>query len=168
MASGVTVLGINSNQQDSITELAHYASEYKIEFPLIKDVGNVIADQFAAVRTPEIFMLDGDRTVRYFGRVDDQFGFQGNGIAYQRNEARRRDLAVALGTPFISGKDSLNNEFRYVDGQGQSQSISIPPSLLISALGQLDDAAGAVTIVNGSSLVPLHSVPSSFTSVRLS
>jgi len=56
------------------------------------------------------------------------------------------DLAVALGTPFISGKDSLNNEFRYVDDQGQSQSISIPPSLLISALGQLDDAAGAVTM----------------------
>jgi len=93
---GVTVLGINSNQQDSITELAHYAGEYKIEFPLLKDVGNVIADQFAAVRTPEIFVLDRDRTVRYFGRVDDQFGFQGNGIAYQRNEPRRRDLAVAL------------------------------------------------------------------------
>ncbi|MGD9722783.1 MAG: redoxin domain-containing protein [Pirellulales bacterium] len=92
----VAFLGINSNQQDSITELAHYASEYKIEFPLLKDVGNAIADQFAAVRTPEIFVLDADRTVRYFGRIDDQFGFQGNGIAYQRNEPRRRDLAVAL------------------------------------------------------------------------
>ena len=29
------------------------------------------------------------------------------------------DVAVALGTPFISGKDSLNNEFRYVDAAGQ-------------------------------------------------
>jgi phosphoribosylformylglycinamidine synthase len=57
-----------------------------------------------------------------------------------------RDLAVALGTPFISGKDSLNNEFRYVDAQGRSQSISIPPSLLISALGQIDDVARAVTM----------------------
>lgn len=56
------------------------------------------------------------------------------------------DLAVALGTPFISGKDSLNNEFRYVDAQGQSHSISIPPSLLISALGQIDDVAHAVTM----------------------
>ena len=49
------------------------------------------------------------------------------------------DLAVALGTPFISGKDSLNNEFRYVDADGRAQSIAIPPSLLISALGQIDD-----------------------------
>lgn len=56
------------------------------------------------------------------------------------------DLAVELGTPFISGKDSLNNEFRYVDAAGASQSISIPPSLLISALGQIDDVARAVTM----------------------
>ncbi len=56
------------------------------------------------------------------------------------------DLAVTLGTPFISGKDSLNNEFRYVDAAGQSHSISIPPSLLISALGQLDDVSRAVTM----------------------
>ena len=57
-----------------------------------------------------------------------------------------RDLAVELGTPFISGKDSLNNEFRYVDDAGKSQSISIPPSLLISALGQIDDVSRAVTM----------------------
>ncbi|MEX2113852.1 MAG: redoxin domain-containing protein [Pirellulales bacterium] len=100
---GVTVIGINSNQQDSITELAHYAKEYGIEFPLIKDVGNVIADQFGAVRTPEVFVLDADRVVRYFGRVDDQFGFQGNGIAYQRNEPRRRDLAIAI-DELLAGK----------------------------------------------------------------
>ncbi len=56
------------------------------------------------------------------------------------------DSAVALGTPFISGKDSLNNEFRHVDSAGNSQSISIPPSLLISALGQIDDVARAVTM----------------------
>jgi phosphoribosylformylglycinamidine synthase subunit PurSL len=29
-----------------------------------------------------------------------------------------RDVAVALGTPFISGKDSLNNEFSYEDARG--------------------------------------------------
>ncbi len=56
------------------------------------------------------------------------------------------DLAVALGTPFISGKDSLNNEFRFVDDAGKSQSISIPPSLLISALGQVDDVSRCVTM----------------------
>jgi phosphoribosylformylglycinamidine synthase len=56
------------------------------------------------------------------------------------------DLAVAFGTPFISGKDSLNNEFSYVDARGQKQTISIPPSLLISALGQIDDVSRCVTM----------------------
>ena len=57
-----------------------------------------------------------------------------------------QDLAVALGTPFISGKDSLNNEFSFDDDDGNRQTISIPPSLLISAMGQINDVANAVTM----------------------
>lgn len=53
------------------------------------------------------------------------------------------DVAIALGTPFISGKDSLNNEFRPVGGQ---EPIAIPPSLLISAMGQVDDVRRCVTM----------------------
>ncbi len=53
------------------------------------------------------------------------------------------DLAVELGTPFISGKDSLNNEFRPL---GAKEPISIPPSLLISALGQIDDVRHCITM----------------------
>ena len=56
------------------------------------------------------------------------------------------DLAVVLQTPFISGKDSLNNEFSYTDADGRRQTISIPPSLLISALGQVDDISRCVTM----------------------
>lgn len=52
------------------------------------------------------------------------------------------DVAIALGTPFISGKDSLNNEFRPAGGEP----ISIPPSLLISALGRVDDVGRCVTM----------------------
>jgi phosphoribosylformylglycinamidine synthase len=55
------------------------------------------------------------------------------------------DLAVAWCTPFISGKDSLNNEFSY-DVDGRKQTISIPPSLLISAMGQVDDVRRCVTM----------------------
>jgi len=56
------------------------------------------------------------------------------------------DLAIAWNTPFISGKDSLNNEFTWVDAHGERQSIAIPCSLLISAMGQIDDASRAVTM----------------------
>lgn len=56
------------------------------------------------------------------------------------------DLAVAWGCPFISGKDSLNNEFSYVDSNGQKQTIRIPSTLLISALGQVDDVGRCITM----------------------
>ncbi|HEX6963521.1 MAG TPA: AIR synthase-related protein, partial [Lacipirellula sp.] len=73
------------------------------------------------------------------------------------------DLALALETPFISGKDSLNNEFSYLvsdssgplssavrAGEGESsgakRTIAVPPSLLISAMGQVDDVSKCITM----------------------
>ncbi|WP_404308096.1 phosphoribosylformylglycinamidine synthase subunit PurL [Neorhodopirellula lusitana] len=57
-----------------------------------------------------------------------------------------QDMAVTLGTPFVSGKDSLNNEFSYFNDAGEKQTIAIPPSLLISAMGQIADVRKAVTM----------------------
>ena len=57
-----------------------------------------------------------------------------------------QDMAVTLGTPFVSGKDSLNNEFSFDNPDGQRETISIPPSLLISAMGQIDDVSKSVTM----------------------
>jgi phosphoribosylformylglycinamidine synthase len=51
-----------------------------------------------------------------------------------------RDAAILFGAPFVSGKDSLNNEYRTETG-----SIRIPHTLLISALGQVDDVTRCVT-----------------------
>ncbi|MFA5292639.1 MAG: phosphoribosylformylglycinamidine synthase subunit PurL [Phycisphaerae bacterium] len=51
------------------------------------------------------------------------------------------DGAIAFGTPFISGKDSLNNNFICDDGR----EISIPATLLISAMGIVDDVKKCVT-----------------------
>ncbi len=52
------------------------------------------------------------------------------------------DAALAYRTPFISGKDSLNNEF--VDATGQKRTI--PPTLLISSLGIVPDVARTATM----------------------
>ncbi|MDA1016243.1 MAG: phosphoribosylformylglycinamidine synthase subunit PurL [Planctomycetota bacterium] len=57
-----------------------------------------------------------------------------------------QDVAVAFGTPFISGKDSLYNEFAFVNECGERETVVIPSSLLISALGQIDDIETAVTM----------------------
>jgi phosphoribosylformylglycinamidine synthase len=52
-----------------------------------------------------------------------------------------RDVALAYNMPFISGKDSLNNEYHAGD-----RHIIIPPTLLISALGRVPDVRGCVTM----------------------
>jgi len=51
------------------------------------------------------------------------------------------DLAIQYGTPFISGKDSLYNEYTH-----EGQSRAIPPTLLISAIGQVPDVRSCVTM----------------------
>ena len=51
------------------------------------------------------------------------------------------DTAIAYQTPFISGKDSLYNEYVH-----EGVSLAIPPTLLISALGQIPDIRNCVTM----------------------
>ena len=95
---GVAFLGVNANTQDSLTEIAAYARVHKIRFPILKDVGNHVADQIGAERTPEVFLLDHNRKIQYRGRVDDQYG-----IGYVRDEPKRNDLAEAL-EELLAGK----------------------------------------------------------------
>ena len=49
------------------------------------------------------------------------------------------DYAVGYGTPFISGKDSMFNDFRGYDEKGNPIAISVPPTLLISAISVMPD-----------------------------
>jgi len=56
------------------------------------------------------------------------------------------DVSVSLGTPFVSGKDSLNNEFSWDDENGERQTVAIPSTLLITALGQVEDIEQCVTM----------------------
>jgi len=51
------------------------------------------------------------------------------------------DMAIAYGTPFISGKDSLYNEY-----ETENASICIPPTLLISAMSIMPDVNRAMTM----------------------
>lgn len=100
---GVGFVGINSNRQDSITELAAHARRHGITFPILKDPGNHVADQFGATRTPEIFVLDENRAVRYHGRVDSQYSFD-YGVGYVAPKLERSDLGAAL-EELLAGKE---------------------------------------------------------------
>jgi phosphoribosylformylglycinamidine synthase subunit PurSL len=52
-----------------------------------------------------------------------------------------RELSLAYRMPFISGKDSLNNEYTH-----EGKSLAIPPTLLVSAMGQVPDVRSCVTM----------------------
>ncbi|RJQ28352.1 phosphoribosylformylglycinamidine synthase [Candidatus Parcubacteria bacterium] len=56
------------------------------------------------------------------------------------------DYATAYGTPFISGKDSMFNDFKGFDEEGRPIKVSVPPTLLISAIGVVQDARRCISI----------------------
>ncbi len=97
--AGLTILGLNANTQDSLTELAAYTRHHNINFPMLKDVGNRIADELGATRTPEVFLLDETFVVRYHGRIDDQYG-----VGYSREKGLHSDLATAI-QELVDGKE---------------------------------------------------------------
>ncbi|WP_298867389.1 redoxin domain-containing protein, partial [uncultured Gimesia sp.] len=90
-SQGVRFVGVNSNQQDSLEDVQKYVKRYEIQFPIGKDYGNAVADQFQAVRTPEVFVLDQSLKIRYRGRIDNQYL---PGIS--RAETTSHDLKNAL------------------------------------------------------------------------
>jgi peroxiredoxin len=95
---GVQFLAINSNDQDTFAEVVAHARDRKIPFPVLKDDGQRAADAFGARRTPEAFLLDANRTIRYRGRIDDR-----NGYLYRRDVPTRAELKDAL-DELLAGK----------------------------------------------------------------
>src|SRR5579884_407426 len=96
---GIAFVGINANAQDGRERVAVHARQHNIPFPVVKDTGNTVADQLGARRTPEAFVVDSSITIRYRGRIDDQFG-----IGFARpGKPTRRDLAAAL-DEILAGK----------------------------------------------------------------
>ena len=68
---GVQFIGINSNRNESVEEIAEHNKTSKFDFAVLKDLGNEIADKFKARRTPEVYLLDEKRILRYRGAIDN-------------------------------------------------------------------------------------------------
>lgn len=67
---------------------------------------------------------------------------------YQLKQASKAcfETAIGFGTPFISGKDSMFNDFEGYDEREENVKISIPPTLLISSIGVIPDYNKTVTL----------------------
>jgi peroxiredoxin len=96
---GVQFLAINSNDQDSFADVVAHARERNLPFPVLKDSGHRAADAFGARRTPEAFLLDGNRIIRYRGRIDDQYGYTYRRAAPTRTELRDAVEELLAGKP---------------------------------------------------------------------
>ncbi len=92
---GVQIIGINSNDSDSYPEDSYdnmklYFSEWKMNFPYLHDESQLIAKEYDAVCTPDIYVYDQDRKLRYRGRIDDNWKDEKN--------VTSKDLRNALDT----------------------------------------------------------------------
>ena len=94
----VAFVMVMSNRQDSIAEIAAFARRHAIEFPVLKDAGNKLADQLGAERTPEVFVFDAARKLQYHGRIDDQYG-----VGYIRDSVAEQELRTAI-EELLAGK----------------------------------------------------------------
>ena len=68
---GVQFIGLNSNRNESVEEIAEHNKTNKFDFVVLKDLRNEIADKFGARRTPEVYLLDEKRILRYRGAIDN-------------------------------------------------------------------------------------------------
>jgi len=90
----VAFLAINSNADESLDEMRSYAAKNNLAFTILRDEGNVVADAYAAERTPKVFVIDGEGVLRYQGRIDN---------SQNPRMVKRNDLREAL-NEMLSGK----------------------------------------------------------------
>ena len=69
--SEFSIIGINSNKQEDIAKIKQHAADNNLNFVILKDSNNVIADKFEASATPEVYVLNNNLEQLYHGRIDD-------------------------------------------------------------------------------------------------
>lgn len=73
---GVALVAINPNDkkkypEDSFENMKIRAKEKSFNFPYLRDESQRVAKAYGAERTPEIYVFDEKRLLRYHGRIDD-------------------------------------------------------------------------------------------------
>ncbi len=92
---GIAVVGINSNSTEDAASAKAHAAEKGLNFTILKDAGNKIADKLGATRTPEVYFLDANNKLVYHGRIDNSQ----NPAAIESNDLRQAIDATLAGKP---------------------------------------------------------------------
>jgi peroxiredoxin len=68
---GINVIGINSNAAESAAAVKAHAAQNNLNFAILKDPANKVADRLGATVTPEAYFLDANNKLIYRGRIDN-------------------------------------------------------------------------------------------------
>jgi peroxiredoxin len=91
-SKGFQLIAINSNEtdnypEDGFPEMVKRAQRLGFNFPYLRDDDQSVARSFGASHTPEFFVLDGARTLRYHGKMDDNKEHSAARVSYVREAA---------------------------------------------------------------------------------
>jgi peroxiredoxin len=101
---GVRFVAVASNRRDSEEAIRRFAEAHQIRFPILADGDGVVAARLGAMRTPTVVVLDERRTIRYRGRIDDQYTRGARRTAPRTNDLARALEAVLSGRPVDPGE----------------------------------------------------------------
>lgn len=71
VSQGVRLVGVYSNADETIEEIEAHAKANGFTFPVMKDEKGLCAAHLGAAVTPEVFVIDSAKDLRYAGRIDD-------------------------------------------------------------------------------------------------
>jgi peroxiredoxin len=77
-ARGVQVIAINSNDdanypEDSFEQMVARAQAKGFNFLYLRDASQAVARTYGATHTPQLFVFDRARSLRYTGKIDDNW-----------------------------------------------------------------------------------------------
>jgi len=98
---GVQLIAINGNETDGhpTDDFPHMVERAKAKgfnFPYLRDDSQEVVRALGAVRTPEVFLFGPERTLVYYGRIDDN---PGNPAKVKSHDLRRALDEVLAGKP---------------------------------------------------------------------
>lgn len=103
---GAAFVGISANDvdkfpQDAPDEMRKRVEEKQYPFPYLYDEDQSVARAFGAVRTPEVFLFDGERHLRYHGAVDSD---------WEESATMQNYLRDALNALLFTSQEPLQDE----------------------------------------------------------
>ena len=87
----VQFLAVYPNEREDLDQVAVHSYDRNLPIPVLKDVGQKLADQLGISRVPAVAVVDGEFALRYRGRIDDQYQ-----VGQRRPKPTRADLVEAL------------------------------------------------------------------------